>query len=525
MTASGGIVSKILSRRRYRCLMAVVLGIIAVAALPPFYVIPVLWPALAGLAVLIMTANKWYQAALEGWLFGLGWFAGGLYWIGYAFLVDAERYAALMPVAVIGISCGMALYTALSMVLFFHIRKRIGTCLAILIPAFAGCWALGEWLRGWVITGFPWNPLSSVWGYSPVMMQSVAWIGSLGLSFLTAMVFVSPLLVWESERPARSRAAVKMLAICMILPLLWLGGKSRIDSASLLTHNDIVLRIVQPDIPQALKWHPELRQQHVLKQMAMSKRTAGPLGSPTHVFWAETNVPYMIDPDSNIPAALAAVVPPKGALIFGAPRRDAAGNAYNSLFAINDNARLAAVFDKFHLVPFGEYVPFRNYLPFEKLTAGRGDFTAGPGPATLHVEGLPPFAAIICYEVIFSGHVVDSRDRPSWIVNITNDAWFGPSTGPRQHLVQVQLRAIEEGLPVVRVANTGISAVVDAHGRVRNRLDLDQQGILDALLPMPLEPTIFATYRQSASLLFMVIIFSAGFLLRVLAKNIARARL
>ncbi|MDP4796644.1 MAG: apolipoprotein N-acyltransferase [Rhodospirillales bacterium] len=525
MTAYGGIITAILSRRLYRCLLAVVLGVLAVAALPPFYIIPVLWLSFTGLAILIVTANKWYQAALEGWLFGLGWFAGGLYWIGYAFLVDADRYAALMPVAVIGISCGMALYTALSMVLFFHIRKRAGPCCAVLIPAFAGCWALGEWFRSWVVTGFPWNPLSSVWGFSPVMMQSVAWIGSLGLSFLTALVFVSPLLIWESGRLERLWASVKVLAICLILPLMWLGGNSRIDGASLLTHNDIVLRLVQPDIPQALKWHPKLRQEHVLKQMAMSKRTAGPLGAPTHVFWAETNVPYMIEPDSTIPAALAAAVPPKGALFFGAPRRDAAGKAYNSLFAINDNGKVAAVFDKFHLVPFGEYVPFRDYMPFEKLTAGRGDFTAGPGPATLHIDGLPPFAAIICYEVIFSGHVVDSTDRPSWILNITNDAWFGPSTGPRQHLVQVQLRAIEEGLPVVRVANTGISAVVDAYGRIRNRLELDQQGILDALLPIPIKPTFFAAYGQSASFLFALVILLGGLIVRARAKKIARARL
>ena len=152
-------------------------------------------------------------------------------------------------------------------------------------------------------------------------------------------------------------------------------------------------------------------------------------------------------------------------------------------------------------MPFGEYVPLRSYLPFEKLTEGRGDFTPGPGPKTQHFKGLPPFAAIICYEVIFSGRIVDPKDRPAWILNITNDAWFGPSTGPRQHLVQAKLRAIEEGLPVVRVANTGISAVIDPFGRVRNSIELDEQGVIDAPLPRPLAATFFALYGQSTGLI------------------------
>ncbi|MEX0693751.1 MAG: apolipoprotein N-acyltransferase [Rhodospirillales bacterium] len=513
MTALSGLLAITLNSRWYRSLMAVLLGALAVAALPPFHVIPVLWLSFAGLALLVISAKCWHQAAVEGWLFGLGWFGGGLYWIGYAFLVDAERYAFLMPVAVIGVAAGMALYTALSVTIFYFTLKRFRTTARVLIPAFAGSWILGEWLRSWVLTGFPWNPLASVWGFSPAMMQSAAWIGSLGLGFLTAMVFIAPVLIIKSTDGPASKPMLKILAVSMILPVLWVAGAWRTgDGAGLQTHDGIVLRLVQPAIPQALKWHPDLRQQHVLKQMAMSKRTAGPFGLPTHVIWAETNVPYLLDPDSTLPAMLAAAVPPGGSLIFGAPRRDAAGDAYNSLFVINDNGKITATFDKFHLVPFGEYVPLRAYLAFEKLTAGRGDFTPGPGPATLHNEGLPPFAAIICYEVIFPGHVVDRKDRPAWILNITNDAWFGPSTGPRQHLVQAQLRAIEEGLPVVRVANTGISALVDAYGRIRNRLELDEQGIVDAPLPLPLAPTIFALYGQTTSLLFALIVILGSLL-------------
>lgn len=505
MTGDAGVVAAILDHRWYRKLAALIFGLAAVAALPPFHIIPLLWPALAGFVVLLWTATTWRRAMFEGWLFGFGWFGGGFYWIGHAFLVDAERYAALMPVAVIGIAAGMSIYTAIGAAAFHAIARKFDSFSPLLIPAFAGIWTLCEWFRGWVLTGFPWNTLSTVWGNFPEMLQSAAWIGSLGLSLITVMIFTAPALLYGGERAVRRRAAVQVLAFSLLLPALWVGGAWRLETASLLTHDGIVLRLIQPAIPQALKWQSDLRQQHVIRQMAMSKRSPGPLGPPTHVIWAETNVPYVIGPDSEIPAALAAAVPADGALIFGAPRRDADGRAFNSLFVVDDNGKVADTFDKYHLVPFGEYVPLRGYLPFEKLTEGRGDFTAGPGPTTLRIDGLPPFAPIICYEVIFSANIVDRDDRPSWILNITNDAWFGPSTGPRQHLVQARLRAVEEGLPVVRVANTGISAVIDPFGRVRNHIGLDAQGIIDAPLPRPLATTFFADYGQSTSLLLALL--------------------
>ncbi len=484
----------------YRKLLALALGALAVAALPPFYVFPVLWLSLPGFLLLNRSAATIRQAAVEGWFFGLGWFGGGLYWIGHAFLVDAERYAALMPVAVIGMAAGMGLYTALGAAAVHAISRRYDRLHPVHIAAFAGCWAMCEWLRSWMLTGFPWNPLASVWGNLPEMMQSVAWIGALGLGFLTAAVFTAPALLIGRRRAELQGLGLQVLAISVLLPLLWAFGAWRVDAAGLLTHDGIVLRLVQPAIPQKLKWQTDLRSQHVIRQMAMSKRTPGPLGAPTHVIWAETNVPFVLEPDSPIPSSLAAVVPKDGALIFGAPRRDKDGNAFNSLFVIDQDGKVADIFDKFHLVPFGEYVPLRGILPVNKLTEGRGDFSPGPGPRTQHFNGLPPFGAIICYEVIFSGNVVDPDDRPSWILNLTNDGWFGPSTGPRQHLVQAKLRAIEEGLPVVRVANTGISAVIDPYGRLRNSIGLDEQGIIDAPLPLPLPATFFANYGQSTSL-------------------------
>jgi apolipoprotein N-acyltransferase len=506
--------------RRY--VLALSLGILSALALPPLYAVPLLWPGLAGLALLNFTARDMRIAAFEGWLFGLGWFGVGLYWIGYAFLVDAEQFAALMPVAVIGISVGMALYMAMASAAVNTLMRRGAGGPMVLVPVFAGCWTLSEWLRGILLTGFPWNPLATVWGLSPEMMQPAAYVGALGVSFLTACVFAAPavLFVRQSSTLGHMSARQKMMAMAMslLLPLMWGIGAYRLSAAGLLTRDDVVLRLVQPAIDQKLKWRPDLRQQHVLRQMAMSKRTAGPAVTPTDVIWAETNVPFLIEPGSEVPASLAAAVPKDGHLFFGAPRRDAAGRYFNSMFVIDDDGDVVASFDKFHLVPFGEYVPLRDWLPVEKLVAGRGDFTPGPGPQTIKVEGLPAFSPVICYEIIFSGNVVDSDNRPEWILNITNDAWFGPSSGPYQHLVQAQFRAIEEGLPVVRAANTGISAVIDPFGRVRNQLALEKQGVVDAPLPEAIAQTLSSKLAHLGGFLLAVFAVLSSYTKRINAR-------
>lgn len=490
-----------------RRVMALGFGLIAASALPPFYVIPALWVGFSGFVYLCITADNWRRAALEGWSFGLGWFAAGLYWIGYAFLVDAAQHAWLMPFAVAGISVGMAIYPALVGGATSWLIHRFRVPVVLLPIVFAAVWTISEWLRGILLTGFPWNPVGSVWGVSDPMLQSVSWLSTLGLGFVTIAVCAAPALFFM-RNASRKQSAAAALALTISLPLLWGWGWNRLADADTTTHDGILLRLVQPSIPQRLKWKPDLRQGHVLKQLALSNRTAGPAGAPTHVIWAETNVPYLITDDSGTPASLAAGVPENGHLIFGAPRRNASGEVFNSLVAIDDDGDVKATFDKFHLVPFGEYMPLRGLLPFDKLTAGRGDFTAGPGPETITLDGLPPFASIICYEVIFSGRVIDAENRPDWILNITNDAWFGPSTGPRQHLVQARLRAVEEGLPVVRVANTGVSAVIDPFGRIRNSLDLGQTGIIDAPLPVPLPPTVFSYFGQIPTLILCLLIFA-----------------
>jgi apolipoprotein N-acyltransferase len=254
------------------------------------------------------------------------------------------------------------------------------------------------------------------------------------------------------------------------------------------------LRLVQPDIPQALKWAPAERERHLVKQIRLGTRPPAPAGTearaPTHVIWSETAVPYFVANDPSLLAALGQMVRDGGALIVGAPRTTPQPatpfRLWNSLHAIDSRGRIVATYDKFHLVPFGEYVPFRRWLPIAKITHGETDFSSGPGPQTLAIPGLPPVSPLICYEAIFPGAVHEPGRRPGWLLNLTNDAWFGISSGPYQHFAAARLRAVEEGLPLVRVANNGISAIIDAYGRVRASLGLGREGVVDGDLPVPL---------------------------------------
>ena len=248
------------------------------------------------------------------------------------------------------------------------------------------------------------------------------------------------------------------------------------------------LRLVQAGIPQRLKWLPQLRAQHLQIFIALSNQPAAAgEAAPNVVIWPETAAPYLLNEDAPARLAASQAVPPDGVLISGTMRADGQGTFWNGLVAIDEAANVIGLYDKAHLVPFGEYVPLRGILPLEKLTPGLGDFTPGPGRVTLRLPGVPPFSALICYEAIFPARVVARGDRPAWMLNLTNDAWFGTGAGPRQHLAIARLRAVEEGLPLVRAANTGISAVVDAHGRIVARLELGVAGVLDADLPRALD--------------------------------------
>ena len=472
--------------RRYA--LAAGLGVLAAAALPPLHVLVLLLPAFVGLIWMMEAAAGWRRAFAVGWWFGFGHFAAGFYWIAFAFMVQPEKFAWMIPVAIPGLAAGIALFPAAAVLLTALSGTRgIGRILV-----FGVAWTVMEWVRGWFLTGFPWNLIGTVWVVSDGMMQAAAVAGVYGLGLLTVVIAAMPAVLGDPSGGTGRARRVAVIVAFVVLAAVWGGGQWRLAGADDGMVEGVRLRLVQPNIAQKIKWRPELRLRHVLKQMRMGASPVSDDGRtpppPTHVIWAETAVPFAVANDRERLAMIASATPRGGLTITGAPRippRDGGPfKVWNSLHAIDDKGRVVATYDKHHLVPFGEYVPLRHILRISRIVPGGTDFSAGPGPRTLHLEGLPPVSPLICYEAIFPGAVVDTEDRPQWLLNVTNDAWYGLSAGPYQHFAAARMRTVEEGLPLVRVANTGISAVVDAYGRLVSGLDLGATGVVDSGLPV-----------------------------------------
>ena len=469
---------------------AMLLGALATMAMPPFGLVAVLVPSLVGLAWLI-AARSVRSAAVAGWWFGFGHLVTGLHWVSSAFLVDAERHGWLAPLAVMSLAGGLALLYAGATGLARLVGARGVTGVLVL----AASWTGFEGVRGWIFTGFPWNLMGTVWTAHDPILQGAALFGVHGLSLMTVAIAAMPAVLGDPGASDR-RAWTAVAAVAGLLVAATIAGAVRLASANDGLTTGVAIRVVQPNIPQHLKWRQELRSQHLERLVSLSRGKDG-APAPSVVAWPETAVPFLLDTEANR-RLVAGAVAPGAVLVTGAVRRSAhhsahrAKWAWNSLYALDGAARVLAVYDKAHLVPFGEFVPWRDILPLSRLVAGRGDFTAGPGRRTVRLPGLPPFSPLICYEIIFTGRVVDAEVRPAWILNVTNDAWFGDSTGPYQHLAAARLRAVEEGLPVVRAANTGISAIIDAYGRLREFLDLGAVGVVEGDLPVALLPTPYA---------------------------------
>jgi apolipoprotein N-acyltransferase len=264
---------------------------------------------------------------------------------------------------------------------------------------------------------------------------------------------------------------------------------------------------VQASIPQTEKWKAEFKERNLRRHMALSLKDRPDW--VTHVIWPEMAATYYVETDPEMRRLLSRAAPPAGWLITGAPRRDETG-LHNSAIALDSAGSVVGVYDKFHLVPFGEYVPFRDYLPIEKITHGSGGYSPGPGPRTIRFPGLPPVSPLVCYEVIFPGAVMDREDPAEWLLNLTNDGWYGATAGPYQHLAIARLRAIEEGAPMVRAAYTGVSAIIDPYGRIIQRIGLNQIGVLDTPLPKPLlrewflQRTIYAKFGELIFTIFLL---------------------
>lgn len=481
----------------------------AVAALPPLHALPLLVPAFVLLIYLLDRCTSGWRAFGAGFWFGCGFHIAGLYWLAWPLTLDIARFGWMIPFAVFGISGGLAIFTGLATAAVYRLRAQGVARILFLAVA----WAAAEWIRGHLLSGFPWNLLANAWTVVPDMMQSAAIIGAYGLSALTVLIAALPALWFDKAASQRVRVGGASAA-AVLLALLWAGGAWRLAANPTTTVADVRLRIVQGAIPQTLKWDPAQRIRNFQTYLRLSgTSSARPV---THLIWPETALDYRFQTayagarlTAGMLSALRAVIPQNGLLITGIIRDDGR-RAWNSIQAIDSLGSVAGTYDKHHLVPFGEYVPARGILRslgVEKIAHGRGDYSAGPAPRTLNLPGLPGVGPQICYEAIFPGNVI-AANRPGWMLNVTNDAWFGHTSGPYQHLASAQMRAVEEGLPLVRAANTGISAVIDAYGRNVASLALGKRGVLDAPLPQAAPVTLYSRFGDwmFAALLAMMTI-------------------
>ena len=472
--------------------IAALLGGLYTLAFAPFQAVPFVFVAFSGLLWLLLQAPSIRSAALLGWAFGLGHFASSLYWIAHSFYVDADRFGALAIPAVLGLSAFLSLFPAFACAGAYRLGGSRGPALWL---SFAGLWSSTEWLRGHIFTGFPWNLAGYVWTAFDEPLQAASVVGIYGLGLITIAAASLPALAFRGGLTGTSRWAV-VSAACLAVGMLWLSGEVRLSRARTEPVEGVRLRLVQPNVPQRLKWRPDQREAILDRLAELSSKPAR--DRPTHVLWPETASPVMMLEDGDARRQAIRALPSGAILVTGTVRREVGAGGltrfFNSVGVITSRGEVADVYDKVRLVPFGEYVPLRALIPFDKLTSGSTEFSVGARAAVLTAPGVVNFQPLICYEAIFPGHRPDG-ERPEWLLNLTNDAWFGDSPGPYQHFAMARVRAVERGLPLVRVANTGISAVVDAYGRVLARLPLNADGVLDAPLPAKLRnETFFVRY-------------------------------
>jgi apolipoprotein N-acyltransferase len=466
--------------------LAFAAGAFSATAFAPLEFFPAMLLGYAALLLLLdgadLGARPVRRAAIVGWAFFFGQFLVGLHWIVYPFQVDPDNHLWQMPFALLLLPAGLALFGALAAAVAVTFWQDGPARLFV----FTVCLTAGEWLRGHILTGFPWNLSAYGWGACLALLQSVSLMGAYGLSFLT-ILFGASLAELASRR---WRVPALML---LLFAGLWAFGAWRLAATPPRDVAKVSLRLVQPDIPQTEKYRPDLILRNWQRLVDLSIRP----GRPTHIVWPEAATGFPVARSAGALDQIGLFTARGQTLITGSDRVLRQGGrvvAYNSLYLFGPGGALPLVYDKFHLVPFGEYVPFArflNRLGISQLVVGEG-FSAGDHPHLLQVPGAPPVSPLICYEVIFPHAVTDpAAPRPGWLVNITDDAWFGPWAGPRQHFLIARVRAIEEGLPIARAANTGISAVIDGNGRVRAALALNRMGVVDAPLPASLAPTLY----------------------------------
>jgi apolipoprotein N-acyltransferase len=488
-------------------LLAVVAGGLSGLAFAPMFVTPVFFITLPIFVWLIDGSESWRRAFGAGWLFGFGYFFCNLFWIGEAFLVEADKFAWLIPFAITLLPAALAIFWGVGAALAsFFWNNGISR-----VFVFAVTLSIVEWLRGHILTGFPWDLPGYALTYPLPLMQSAALFGAYGLTAIALFVFPAPLVFlgdFSGRITSRSLSTALLLAAGPIA-ILWGYGAYRLQYPQEFVPG-VKFRIVQPSVPQREKWMAEYQRRifddHIALSLTSPSGAKDFLAGITHVVWPEAAMPFF---PLEAPVALeilSSILPAGTTLITGALRHEptlppgslitSEPRTVNSSLVLDQASKPIATYDKTHLVPFGEYMPYEKTLAaigVEKLTHGRGSFATGPEPRPLmQIPGLPLALGLVCYEALFPGNVVQGADHPGVMINVTNDGWFGETTGPYQHFHQARVRAVEQGVPLVRAANNGISAMVDPFGRVLQSLGMDVKGQIDSTLPAAISPPLYA---------------------------------
>ena len=485
----------------------VLLGMIAATALPPWFFAPGIF-SFAILGFLLSKSTGSLEAGRMSWFFSFGFHLIGIHWISNAFLVDSDQFGVFIPFVVVGLPAVLALFPAVIMSIFPLMRRSP----SLDIVTIAILWSISDFVRGKLFTGFPWNLMSYTVSFSENMSQIASVVGAYGLNFLVIFVALAPSILLR-KRFYRTKSSFFILFSCCFIPLaMGLGGMLRLQNSNEELDRNTVIRIVQANILQSEKWDPELKLKNISKYLRLSSLPISSELPETSVIkmiiWPETAIPAFIENDQKLRRLIMTSIDEPSILITGGPAIaiQKPTKLHNSFFVISQTGDIEARYDKIKLVPFGEYVPFKKWLPVTRLVESLADFQVGASPKFIDIPSIGKISPLICYEIIFPGEIFNGNkgNRVKLIVNLTNDAWFGTGAGPKQHLEIAKMRAIEEGIPLIRSANTGISGFYDAYGRTIGEINLNQTGVLDKHLAAPTSsPTIYSLFGDWIYLLLI----------------------
>ena len=455
---------------------ACLLGALSALSFPPVYAFPVFIISLCLALKITDNVKNMKQSFLMGYCFGITYFIVGFYWICNALLVDFLTFGWLYPISLIAIGLFFCLFMVPPFLIWYITRQQY---MWIKISSFASVWVLLEVLRSFIFTGFPWNLLGTIFAFHEVFIQSASIWGTYGLSFIALIVTGCVYAFFSGNKKSAT------IALCTILSFLIIFGLLRVNKYEIIDSN-VKVRLVQPSIPQSMKWDRNELENNFKQYIDLSAQDG--LDTVDFVVWGETALPFNVEYNLKYREMIKRAIPEKGYLITGLVRFDVVDGRYkpyNSMYVLDKDVDIKAFYDKSHLVPFGEYLPFRKYIPdwMQPIASNVSDFAQGKKYKNITIENYPVFAALICYEIIFPDEVINRNNKPDWLVVLTNDGWYGNSSGPYQHLVSAKMRAVEEGITIVRSANSGISAVISPVGKIINQIKLNEKNYSDVYLP------------------------------------------